>query len=275
MVAASFSREALGLGAKPAHYDALLAGEPRVGFLEALSENFLGDAPVPRARLSKLRERYPVVLHGVGLGLLNPEPPSEAHLDALCRLADALDAPYVTEHLCWTGAGGVSHHDLLPVPYVPELVELAAERAAYVQKRLGRPFGLENLSTYLELERSTMSEWDFYTRVAREAGCGLLLDLNNIYVSSHNHGLDAREYLDAVDWSRVLEVHLAGPSEEPDGSLVDTHATAVREPVWALYREAWRRGGPFPTLLEWDEQLPSWPALLAELDRARAEREAP
>lgn len=268
----SLPRDALGLGLRPAHHAHLFANWPAVGYFEVISENFLGDAPVPRARLDAVRARYPVVLHGVGLNLLGHAPLDEDYLDALCRLADRVDAPFVTDHLCWTGAHGVSHHDLLPAPWVPELAELAAERARYVQRRLGRPFGIENLSSYVTHARSTMTEWDFYAAVVREADCGLMLDVNNVYVSAKNHGFDPEAYLRAMDFSRVLQVHIAGHSREPDGTLVDTHDHPVPEGVWDLYRTAWRMGGPFPTLLEWDDRIPPMPVLLAELDRARAVR---
>jgi uncharacterized protein (UPF0276 family) len=212
------------------------------------------------------------VLHGVGLNLLGHAPLDDHYLDALCRLADYVDAPFVTDHLCWTGAHGISHHDLLPTPYRPELVEFAAERADAVQRRLGRPFGLENLSSYVEFRSSTMTEWEFYTRVVREAGVWFLLDVNNIYVSSQNHGFDPDAYLTAVDFSRVLQVHLAGYTREPDGTLVDTHDHHVSDPVWALYRQAWKLGGPFPTLIEWDARIPPMPELIAELERAKQVR---
>ncbi|RYE86014.1 MAG: DUF692 domain-containing protein [Myxococcales bacterium] len=257
---------------RPAHYPYLLEHWPGVDYLEIISENFLGDAPGPREKLARLRARYPVVLHGVGLNLLGASPLDEAYLDRLCRLADAVDAPFVTDHLCWTGAPGLSHHDLLPVPYTDDLVALAAERAAHVQRRLGRPFGLENLSSYATFRRSTMPEWAFHAAVVREAGCWSLLDLNNIHVSSRNHGLAPALYLQAVDFSRVLQVHLAGHTREPDGLLIDTHDHPVSDDVWSLYAEAWRLGGPFPTLLERDERIPPVPDLLAELARARQER---
>lgn len=266
-------RDALGLGLRAAHYDHLFARWPEVGYFEAISENFLDPARPTAGRIDEVRARYPVVLHGVGLNLLGHAPLDERYLDALCRLADRVDAPFVTDHLCWTGARGVSHHDLLPTPYVPELLALAAERAAYVQRRLGRPFGLENLSSYVEFARSTMTEWDFYTGVVREAGCWFMLDVNNVFVSSVNHGFDPRAYLAAVDFSRVLQVHLAGHSVEPDGTLVDTHDHPVRDEVWALYADAWRLGGPFPTLIEWDDHIPEMPAVLDELAKAKRVRE--
>lgn len=268
-------RDALGLGLRTAHHNYLFKHWPAVDYFEAITENFLGDAPLPRARLAAVRARYPLVLHGVGMNLLGADPLDERYLDALCRLADEVDAPFVTDHLCWSASGGASHHDLLPVPYVPELIEIAAERAAHVQRRLGRPFGIENLSSYVSFRRSTMTEWEFYTAVVRASGCWFMLDVNNVFVSSHNHGFDPVEYLRAIDFSRVLQVHIAGHSEEPDGSLVDTHDHPVRDAVWSLYALAWRMGGPFPTLLEWDDAIPAMPACLAELAKARSVREAP
>ncbi len=269
---ADLARDALGLGLRIPHYDYLFEHWPEVGYFEVISENFLGPALPPRQKLERVRARYPVVLHGVGLNLLGHAPLDEAYLDQLCRLADRVDAPFVTDHLCWTGAHGVSHHDLLPTPYVPELVELAAERAYAVQRRLGRPFGIENLSSYVELRRSTMTELEFYTAVVRESGCWFMFDVNNVYVSSENHGFDPREYLRAIDYSRVLQVHIAGHTREPDGTLVDTHDHPVPEAVWRLYAEAWKLGGPFPTLLEWDARIPPMVEVLAELDKAKRVR---
>jgi len=264
--------DALGLGLRVPHYDYVLEHTPPVDYFEVISENFFGPAPTPRARLERVRSRYPVVLHGVGLNLLGHAPLDNRYLDALSRLADAVDAPFVSDHLCWTGAHGVSHHDLLPTPYVPELVELAAERAYEVQRRLARPFAIENLSSYVEFRSSTLSEWEFYTAVVRESDCWSLFDINNVYVSSQNHGFDAGVYLAAIDYSRVLEVHLAGHTREPNGTLVDTHDHPVADPVWALYARAWRMGGPFPTLLEWDARIPPLPEVLAELEKAREAR---
>lgn len=264
--------EALGLGLRIPHYDYVFEHWPAVDYFEVISENFLGPARLPRQKLDRVRTRYPVVLHGVGLNLLGHAPLDEAYLDQLCRLADHLDAPFVTDHLCWTGAHGLAHHDLLPTPYVSDLVEYAAERAHAVQRRLGRPFGLENLSSYVQFERSTLTESEFYASVVREADCWFLLDVNNIYVSSRNHGFDPRAYLRDIDFSRVLQVHLAGFTEEPDGTLVDTHDHAVTSDVWSLYAEAWKLGGPFPTLLEWDARIPAMPDLLAELGKAEKVR---
>jgi uncharacterized protein (UPF0276 family) len=264
--------EALGIGLRIPHYKYVFEHEPRVDYFELISENFLTTGAAPRARLEHVSSRYPVVLHGVGLNLLGHAPLDEDYLDRLARLADDARAPFVTDHLCWTGAHGVSHHDLLPAPYTPDLVELAAERAAYVQRRIDRPFGLENLSSYVAFESSTMTEWEFYSAVVRDSGCYAMLDVNNVYVSSQNHGFDPDAYLAAIDFTRVLQVHVAGHTREAIGTIVDTHDHPVASAVWALYARAWKLGGPFPTLLEWDSRIPPMPEVLAELDKAREAR---
>lgn len=264
--------EALGVGLRVPHYRHVFEHAPEVDYFEIISENFLGQAATPRARLARITARYPVVLHGVGLDLLGHAPPDEDYLDALARLADSVRAPFVTDHLCWTSAHGMSHHDLLPVPYTRDLVELAAERAAHVQRRIDRPFGIENLSSYVTFRDSTMTEWEFYTSVVREAGCWSMFDVNNVYVSSQNHGFDPDAYLAAIDYSRVLQVHLAGHTREPNGTIVDTHDQPVPDAVWALYARAWAIGGPFPTLLEWDANIPPMPEVLAELAKAKGAR---
>lgn len=255
------------------HYPYILEHWPEVGFFEIISENFI-DAPVAAARhLEQIRARYPVVLHGVSLNLLGHAPLDDAYLEQVCRLADAVDAPFVTDHLCWTGSHGISHHDLLPTPYTMDLVDLAAERASEVQRRLGRPFGLENLSSYVEFRESTMTEWEFYTRVVEQADCSFMLDLNNIYVSSINHGFDPDAYVGAIDFTRVLQTHLAGHTRQPDGLIVDTHDRPICDDVWKLYAKAWTLGGPFPTLIEWDASIPPMPEVLAEVSKAKRARE--
>ena len=262
------ARDALGLGLRIPHYDHLLTHWPEVGYFEIISENFLGDAMPARRHLDLVRERYPIVLHGVGLNLLGHAPLDSAYLDKLCWLAEYVDAPFVSDHLCWTSAQGLSHHDLLPVPYVADLIGVAAERAAFVQRQLGRPFGLENLSSYVEFRTSTMPEWEFYSAVVGQSGCWFMLDVNNIYVSSQNHDFVADSYLRAIDFSRVLQVHIAGHSREANGTIIDTHDHAVTDAVWQLYADAWKIGGPFPTLLEWDDRIPPLPEALTELAKA-------
>ncbi len=262
------------MGLRIPHYRYVFEHTPPVDYFEIISENFLGPGAIPRARLARISAHYPVVLHGVGLNLLGHAPLDEDYLDALARLADTVRAPFVTDHLCWTRAGGMSHHDLLPVPYTRDLVELGAERAAYVQRRLDRPFGIENLSSYVAFRASTMTEWEFYTAIVRGSGCWSMFDLNNVYVSSQNDGFDPDRYVDAIDFSRVLQVHLAGHTREPNGTIVDTHDQPVADAVWALYARAWKLGGPFPTLLEWDAQIPPMPEVLAELAKAKEARSA-
>ena len=264
--------DALGLGLRLSHYGYVFEHWPQLDYFEIITENFLSDAAPPARNLARISARYPVVMHGVSLNLLGHEPLDERYLERVCRLADRVDAVFVTDHLCWTGAHGVQHHDLLPTPYTTDLVGFAAERAYRVQQRLDRPFGLENLSSYVEFRESTLSEHAFYTQVVREAGCYFMLDVNNIYVSAHNHGFDPREYLQAIDFSKVLQVHLAGHSVEPDGTIVDTHDAPVCDAVWQLYTEAYRLGGPFPTMIEWDANIPEMPVLLRELARAREVR---
>ncbi len=272
MVARGLPKDALGLGLRRPHYQRLGEAWPALDYFEIISESFVDDSLPSRQLLDRLAERYPIVLHGVSLNLLGPEPPSREYLDRVSALAERVAAPFVTDHLCWTGAHDYAHHDLLPTPYVEELVELAAERAAFVQGYLGRPFGLENLSSYVEFSESTLSEWDFYAAVVRRAGCGLLLDLNNVYVSSQNHDFSPQEYLSALDFSRVLQVHVAGHTREPDGTLIDTHDAPVADAVWQLYGDTYRAHGPFPTLLEWDDRIPPLSDVLAELDKAKDHR---
>lgn len=269
---AELCKDALGIGLRPVHMPHIFEHWPELGYFEIITENFLGSAEGPSRNLARVQSRYPLVLHGVGLNLLGHEGLDLHYLDQVRRLADRVGAAFVTDHLCWTGAGGLNHHDLLPTPYTRDVLDLAVERAAFVQRRLERPFGLENLSSYVDFHASTMPEWEFYTRVVEQAGCWFMLDINNIYVSSVNHGFDPYQYLSAIDFSRVLQVHLAGHSQEPDGTLIDTHDRPVRAEVWQLYAHAWRIGGPFPTLLEWDANIPAMDIVLAELDKARAFR---
>lgn len=267
-------RDAVGVGLRAPHYEHVARNKPQLDYFELLSENYLSESPA-RDRARAIREHYPVVLHGVGLNLLGHEPLDEVYLDALARLADELDAHFVSDHLCWSRSQAMQHHDLLPTPFTDEIAAYAAKRAEYVQHRLGRPFALENLSSYVRFQQSSLTEWEFYTRVVERAGVGMMLDINNIHVSSYNHGFDPRGYLDAIDFERVVQVHLAGCAAPAGDVLVDTHDGPVSEEVWQLYAEAWRRGGPFPTLLEWDASIPPFERLLSELDKARQVKSSP
>ncbi len=260
-------RDALGLGLRPDHYAALRKGAP-VGFLEVLVENHVGRSELPRRRLDELAGRYPMVGHGVSLDVLGTDPLDHAHLRAVRALVARYAMPWMTDHLCFSRSEGLAHHDLLPCPNVAELVPYAAARIRAIQAAIGVPFGVENVSAYLAWARDDLPEWAFLRRVAEQADCGLLLDVNNIWVSAHNLGFDPYDYLDAVPWPRVLQVHVAGHRARPDGLLHDTHDQPVCDEVWALYAEAWRRGGPFPTVLEWDAEIPALDVALATLARA-------
>jgi uncharacterized protein (UPF0276 family) len=243
-----------------------------VDFFEVILENFLGPCAPAQRNLLRARELAPIVLHGVSLSLLGPGPLDREHLRQIKALADRLDAPYVTDHLCWSSAHGQFTHDLLPVPMTPALARYGARRAREVQDFLERPFGLENLSAMASLAGSSQPEWAFWRDVVEEAGCGYLLDVNNVYVSSVNTGTPAGEYLDALDPAKILQVHVAGHRRVEGGPIVDTHDRPVPAEVWALYRRAWQQLGPFPTLLEWDAELPPYEEALAELAQARHAR---
>lgn len=259
---------AIGLGLRIPHYGHIFTEWPDVGFFEIISENFMGDAELPRRNLERILSRYPVVLHGVSLGIASAAPLDFAYLARLKALLDFTGAPYATDHLCWTVAHGIQHHDLLPFPHTEANARYVAERAAIVQDFLGRPFGLENLSSYVAFGESDMAEWDFYRRVIELSGCSYMLDLNNVYVSAVNHGFDPKAYLDSVAWDRVLQCHIAGHRRREDGSILDTHDEPVRGEVWDLHRYAWRLSGGFRTLLERDDKIPAFPVVHAEALRA-------
>lgn len=262
-------RTAAGVGLRAAHYAHVLEHRPAVDFFEVIAENFLDGASRSRAVLKEVATIAPVVIHGVGLNLLGTTPIRDAHLDALRELADAVDAPYVTEHLCWSADARAVHHDLLPVPYTDDVLDYAVARVRYVAARLGRPFGVENLSSYVAFSESTMTEWDFYTRVVERSRCHFMLDVNNVHVSARNHGFEARSYLSAIDMERVLQVHVAGHDDTDPGVVVDTHDRDVPPAVLELLAGLYRERGPFPILLERDDALPPFPDLLAELARIK------
>ncbi len=258
-----------GLGLRRDHYAAILAGESAGDWLEAISENYMDVGGRARRILLAVRERYPMSLHGVSLGIGGTDPLDEGYLDALKALAADVEPAWVSDHLCWTGVDGRTSHDLLPLPYTEESLANVVARVAHVQERLGRPVVLENVSSYVAWSGSTMPEWEFLAEVARRSGCGLLLDVNNVFVTATNHGVDARDYLRAVPQGSVWQIHLAGPSEMGE-LLVDTHDHPVRPEVWELYREAVRLFGEVSTLVEWDDHIPELAVVRAERDKAAA-----
>jgi uncharacterized protein len=258
-----------GIGLRAPHYQAILAEKPDVGFLEVHSENFFGDGGQPLRYLHGFRERYPISLHGVGLSLGSADEINIAHLQKLKRLADAIEPALISEHLCWVGVGGRFLNDLLPLPYTAESMKHIVNRIDQVQNYLGRRISVENVSSYLEFVDSDIPEWAFVQEVADRAGCGILLDVNNIYVNAMNHGFDAKKYIDAITPSSVTEIHLAG-FQDTGEILIDTHSATVSDPVWALYEYAVSRLHSVPTLIEWDTNLPTLDVLLGEAKHADA-----
>jgi len=263
----------VGVGLRPPHHpDLLAAASPRelgIDFLEAISENHMIDGGRPLRVLAELRARMPVVLHGVSLNVGSTDPLDGAYLERLAALAARFEPAWLSDHLCWTGVGGRNLHDLLPLPYTEAALGHVAERIARVQDRLGRRIAIENVSSYLAFHDDEMPEWEFLVALAVRADCGILLDVNNVFVSAHNHGFDADVYLAAIPPERVFQIHLAGHGES-EGLLIDTHDHPVRDEVWALYERTLRRTGPVSTLIEWDDRIPAFAELAAEAARARA-----
>lgn len=262
-----------GIGWRAPHYRELLARRPGVGFLEVHSENFFCAGGQAHHYLTRARADYALSLHGVGLSLGSAHGLDLDHLARIGALAARYQPLRVSEHLCWGAVAGRHLNDLLPLPYTEEALRLVCERVAQVQDVLGRRLLVENVSSYLRYAHSTIAEWEFLAALARESGCGILLDVNNIHVSAVNHGFDAAAYLRALPREAVLEIHLAGFERDGD-CLIDTHGTPVAAPVWALYRQALRRFGDVPTLVEWDTDIPPLDTLLAEARKADVIREA-
>jgi len=257
-----------GLGLRPVHYQHFLSRPVPVDFVEVISENFMVDGGRPLFVLDRIRERHPVILHGVSMSIGAAEGLRKPYLDRLRKLADRIDPLWVSDHLCWTGTGGFNSHDLLPLPYTEETLRVVCDNIAAAQDALNRPLLIENASSYVTFSRSEMSEGEFLAELCRRSGCYLLLDVNNIFVSGSNHGFDMQAYLDAVPFDRVRQIHLAGHSQGKT-MLIDTHDHPVPDPVWDLYEEACRRAGPIATMIERDDDIPPLDVLLAELDIAR------
>jgi uncharacterized protein (UPF0276 family) len=261
----------VGVGLRVPHYAALLRDWPQVDFFEVISENFMVDGGKPLHHLARVLERYRVVQHGVSLGIAGPDEPDRAYLTRLKKLLGRTKSPWVSDHFCWCGAGGAHLHDLLPIPYTAEAVRRTVERARMVQDFLEIPFALENTSSYLTYRSSTVSEWEFISEVAERADIGLLFDVNNVFVSAFNHGFDAQTFVRQVPHRRIFQIHLAGHTHLGK-YIIDTHRGAVSDPVLDLYRQTIALTGPVSTLVEWDDEIPELPVLLAEAERARQVR---
>jgi len=257
-----------GVGLRRDHFDRILGGPARVDWFEAISENFMVPGGRPLDVLTRVRERYPIVLHGVSLSIGSTDPLDDKYLDRLDALAKRFEPAWVSDHLCWSGVGGRQAHDLLPLPYTAQALDHVVGRVQRVQERLGRPFVLENVSSYVAYADSAMPEWEFLAEVARRSGCGILLDINNIYVSAKNHRFDPRDYIRGVPKEAVRQFHLAGHSNKGT-FLLDTHDHPVIDEVWELYKDAVRRFGPVSTLVEWDDKIPPFERLEQESIRAR------
>lgn len=263
-----------GVGLRPVHFPHLMHRPPQdwdVNWFEIISENFLGNFGYAAHVLDHIGAHRPLVMHGVSLSIGSTDPLDWDYLRGLQALAERLRPVWISDHLCWTGVAGINTHDLLPLPLTEASLAHVANRVRAVQDFLGRPLILENPSSYLEFVSSTMPECEFLARLTEITGCGLLLDVNNVYVSSVNHDFDAAAYIAAIPADRVVQIHLAGHTNRGT-HLIDTHDHPVAAPVWDLYRQAYERVGGAATLLEWDGHIPDYPDLLAELAKAKAAR---
>ncbi|MBM78980.1 MAG: hypothetical protein CMJ78_00090 [Planctomycetaceae bacterium] len=258
----------LGVGLRTVHYNYILEKNPKVDWFEIISENYMDSGGRPGYLLDQISERYPIVMHGVSMSIGSSDELNFDYLRKLKKLAERCGALWVSDHLCWTGVAGLNGHDLLPMPLTENSLKYVVDRIRVVQDCLERPLVLENPSTYVTFTKSTMPEWEFIARMAEDADCGLLLDVNNVYVSSFNHNFDPVEYLEAVPHERVVQYHLAGHTNLGT-HIIDTHDGHVIDPVWELYRLAHQLTGGVSTLLEWDAQIPGFPVVHAEVLKAR------
>ena len=258
-----------GIGLRTPHLRQVQAARPPVAWFEVHSENYFAEGGPALAALDRIRSDYPLSLHGVGLSLGSTDPLDREHLAKLLRLIERTEPAVVSEHLCWSSVGGRHLNDLLPLPYTEEALAHVASRIAEVQEALGRELLVENVSSYLAFAEATIPEWEFVAAVAQRTGCKLLLDVNNIYVNSTNHGFNADTYLGAIAPDSVAEIHLAG-FDASGPCLIDTHSARVAPEVWKLYRAAIERFGPRPTLIEWDVDIPAFEVLLDEAAMARS-----
>jgi uncharacterized protein (UPF0276 family) len=257
-----------GLGLRPQHYADILSGDPAIDWFEVISENYMIPGGQPLIMLERIRERYPIVMHGVSMSIASTAPPDVDYLKGLKALADRFAPEFISDHLCWTGVHGVNLHDLLPVPYTGEALRHVVDRIRRVQDYLERPLAIENVSSYVQYAHSEMTEWAFLAEMTAETGCWLVLDINNVFVSAFNHDFDARTFIDAIPRDRVVQFHLAG-HEHNVSHIIDTHDALVPEPVWELYRHAVERFGAVSTIIERDDDIPPLAEMVDELDTAR------
>lgn len=261
----------VGVGLRVPHYRHILEAQPEVGFFEIISENFMVDGGKPLYHLDRVLEGYPVIQHGVSLSIGGPEPLDREYLARLKALTRRVKPAWISDHFCWCGAGGAHLHDLLPLPYTEAAAKRVAERARLVQDYLELPFALENTSSYLGYTQSTMTEWEFVSEVLERADCGLLFDVNNVYVSSFNHDFDPLDFVRGVPHDRIVQIHLAGHTHL-GRYIIDTHRGHVAPPVLELYQETIRLAGPVSTLIEWDDEIPEFAVLAAEAESVSALR---
>ena len=254
----SITKKAIGLGLRAEHYNYIFKNFPQVDFFEIISENFMIDDGMPLVNLQKILDHYPVVQHGVAMGIASAKKLDFNYLKKLKKLCKITKTPWLSDHLCWTHIGNSHHHDLLPVPYTKKNADFIIEKAKQIQDYLDIPFALENLSAYVSFKESEMTEWEFYTYIVEEADIYMLLDVNNIFVSSINNNFIPTDYLTNLPYKRVLEVHLAGHSKLDNGMLLDTHDKFVCEEVWQLYKFVYQKCKGVPTLLEWDDEFISF-----------------
>ncbi len=257
----------IGLGLRTVHYAHILESQPAVDWFEIVSENYMQTAGRPLHYLDAIADRYPIVMHGVSLSIGSSDPLDREYLAELRALRDRTRARWVSDHLCWTGIQGKNTHDLLPMPYTDEALAHVVDRVRHVQDYLGAPLALENPSTYVEFADASMPEWEFLARVAEEADCAILLDVNNVYVSAHNHGFDPATYLAAIPFDRVVQLHVAGHSHH-GSHIIDSHIGPVADDVWRLLGKAHRRADGVSVLLEWDAEIPGFEEVYAEALRA-------
>lgn len=257
-----------GVGLRPTHYSHILEHSPRLDFFEAITENYIDTQGRPLHMLQAVRKNYPIFLHGVSLSIGSDEPLNVDYLKKLKTLIEVIEPTIVSDHLCWTGLAGKNSHDLLPLPFTNEAVDCSVRRINEVQEYIGRKILVENVSSYVTFEQSTMTEGEFMNEVAGKAGCGLLLDVNNIYVNAFNSGLDAYKYISEIKKDRVGQIHLAGHSNHGT-YLFDTHDSHVIDPVWDLYEHAVKVCGPKNTMIEWDDHIPEFSVLEQELEKAK------